>query len=73
MFFDWDLFQLLFLFWIETGIMGFVSILKMMKLAFMTKNIKDILGVAFVLVPFFLVHFGGFMAVHLFFLRLIFG
>jgi hypothetical protein len=63
-FLGWDLFGLIIVYWLETGIVGFFAIL----------NIALIAGwMALLLVPFFIVHFGGFMAGHLVFLIQLFG
>jgi len=63
-FLGWDLFGLIVVYWLETGIIGFFAIL----------NIALIAGwMALFLVPFFIVHFGGFMAGHLVFLIQLFG
>jgi len=64
LFAGWDLFLLMMLYWMETGIIGFWHLLK--------------LGVeakwfSLFLVPFFTVHFGGFMAGHFLFLWMLFG
>lgn len=59
----WDLGLILMLFWLENGVVGFYSILRLAMIA----------GWAAVgLVPFFIFHFGGFMAGHLLFLLLFF-
>jgi hypothetical protein len=63
-FLGWDLFGLIVVYWLETGIIGFFAIL----------NIALIAGwMALFVVPFFIVHFGGFMAGHLLFLGQLFG
>lgn len=64
MFWGWDLYGLMLLYWLETGIIGFWTILHMAILARW--------GALF-LVPFFTVHFGGFMAGHLLFIWVMFG
>ena len=51
------------LFWAESGIIGFYSLL---RLCYVTGWGAIFLG------PFFLVHFGGFMAVHFFFIYALF-
>src|SRR2546422_292146 len=63
-FWHWDLFVLITLYWLETGIIGFWNILRM---AIMAK------WLSLFLVPFFCVHFGGFMTGHFIFLRALFG
>lgn len=60
----WDLFILMVLYWMETGIIGIFAIVQMAIAARWW---------ALYLVPFFVVHFGGFMAGHLFFLLVMFG
>ncbi|HJT25311.1 MAG TPA: DUF6498-containing protein [bacterium] len=63
-FWNWDLFLLFMLYWMETAIIGFWHILRM---AIEAK------WFSLFLVPFFCAHFGGFMAVHFLFLVLLFG
>ena len=58
-FLDWDLFQILFLYWLECGVIGFYNIFKLIK-------VSGLLSI--LLVPFFIVHYGGFMAGHLIFI-----
>lgn len=64
LFFDWDLFQILFLYWFESGVVGFYSIFKLIK-------ISGIFSIF--LVPFFIIHYGGFMTGHLMFIFAIFA
>ena len=64
LYWDWDLFLLMMLYWSETAIIGFWHIL---RLALETKFF------AIFLVPFFCVHFGGFMTGHFIFLMALFG
>jgi hypothetical protein len=61
---DWDLFLLMMLYWMETGIIGFWAILRM---ALLTRLFALFLG------PVFIVHFGGFMTGHLVFLKALFA
>jgi len=64
LFLGWDLFGLIVVYWMETGVIGLFAIL----------NIALIAGwMALLLVPFFIVHFGGFMAGHMVFLIQLFG
>jgi hypothetical protein len=60
----WDLFSLMLLYWMETGIIGFFAIIQMALQARWH---------ALFLVPFFIVHFGGFMYGHFLFLSAFFG
>jgi len=64
LFWGWDLFLLLMLYWMETGIIGFWHILRMAL---------EARWFALFLVPFFVVHFGGFMVGHFVFLGALFG
>ena len=64
LFWGWDLYSLMILYWMETGVIGFFAILQMALLAG---------WFALFLVPFFIVHFGGFMLGHFLFLTLFFG
>lgn len=60
----WDIFDVFFLFWIETAVIGFYSLCKLIRVA----------GFAsVVLVPFFVVHFGMFMMGHLSFIFALFN
>jgi hypothetical protein len=63
-FLGWDLFNLIMIYWLETGIIGLFAIV----------NLALVAGwQALFLVPFFIVHFGGFMGGHLMFLILMFA
>ena len=59
----WDLGEVMVLFWAESGIIGFYSLLRLCYVAGWT---------AVVLGPFFLAHFGGFMAGHFIFIYALF-
>lgn len=61
---EWTVFQVFFLFWGETAVIGFYNILKI-------KRTSGALG--FFLIPFFILHFGGFMFGHLIFIITLFG
>jgi len=64
LFWGWDLFLLMMVYWAETGIIGFWGLVRLgMASRWM----------AFFYVPFFCVHFGGFMAGHLLFLFTLFA
>ena len=60
-FFGWDVTFIVLLYWIENLIAGFYNILKMMTLRISrtSKNSEKLF-----LIPFFLIHYGGFCAVH---------
>lgn len=64
LYWGWDLYGLMLLYWMETGIIGFFAILQI--------ALTSRWGALF-MVPFFTVHFGGFMAGHLLFVTLLFG
>lgn len=66
LFFDWNLFQILFLYWLESGVIGFYNILKLIK-------VSDIDAPRLFIVPFFIIHYGGFMSGHLWFLLIFFA
>ncbi len=63
--FDWDVRFIVLLYWIENLIAGFYNILKMAILKM--DQAADNLGKLFI-IPFFCIHYGGFCAVHGFFL-----
>lgn len=62
-YFGWDIFTLILLYWVETAIIGLFTIVKMIYTGRF---------LALFLVPFFCVHFGLFMFVHLTFLQSLF-
>jgi hypothetical protein len=68
--FGWDAFSIVLLYWAENLIIGFYNILKM-TVAFITNPLRN-LGKIF-LIPFFVIHYGGFVAVHGMFIFLLFG
>ncbi len=64
LFFDWSLFTIMFVFWMESAVIGFFNILKLVIVA----NILSI-----IMVPFFVVHYGAFMSGHLVFIFALFS
>ena len=64
LFFDWSLFTIMFCFWLESAVIGFYNILKLVLVA----NILSI-----IMVPFFVVHYGAFMSGHLVFIFALFS
>lgn len=67
LFFNFDLAQILLLYWAESGIIGFYTLFKIIVLVKKTNSFTPRLaGLAFI--PVFIVHFGIFMIVHLFIL-----
>ena len=101
LFAGWDTFSIVFLYWLETAVIGALTILRMLTASGGTESImraiaesgrvdladkKELLdqaakkmgnvmggGAKFFLVPFFCVHFGIFMAVHLVFITVLLG
>ncbi|MFH1370498.1 MAG: DUF6498-containing protein [Planctomycetota bacterium] len=68
--FGWDAFYIVLLYWAENLIIGFYNIL---KIAFAKVEHPILhLGKLF-MIPFFIIHYGGFVAVHGIFVFLIFG
>jgi hypothetical protein len=63
-FMGWDVFDLLFLYWMESSIIGFYSALKAVVSSY---------GLAILLLPFFFLHFGLFMCGHVTLLFHLFG
>jgi hypothetical protein len=70
LFLRWDAFDIVLLYWAENLVIGFYNIL---KIAFVRVNRPvDNLG-KLLSIPFFIVHFGGFCAVHGLFIFFLFG
>ncbi len=65
LFLNWDLFTILILYWCESAVIGIFNILKMIFAKSDDKRLK------FILIPFFAVHYGIFMFVHLMFILVI--
>jgi hypothetical protein len=68
--FGWDAFYIVLLYWAENLIIGFYNILKI-AFAKVEPPIAN-LGKLF-LIPFFVIHYGGFVAIHGIFVFLLFG
>lgn len=70
LFLKWDAFYIVLLYWAENLVIGFYNILKIafVKVAQPIEN----LGKLF-MIPFFMIHYGGFTAIHGFFVLAIFG
>lgn len=81
MFLNWDLFILLFIYWLETAVIGIVNIFKMAlahpihsdEFKNMSYEIYVVHAIKLFLIPFFCVHFGGFMAGHFVFISTFYG
>ncbi|MCD4760621.1 DUF6498-containing protein [bacterium] len=65
LFFTWDIFTVMILYWLESAVIGFFNILKMQKVSQQPKELT--------FVPFFIVHYSIFMIGHLFFIVKIFS
>jgi len=76
-FFDWSLYQILLMYWLENIAIGFYTILKIAKArgGFMFAPGCGQTGNLFKLfiIPFFIIHFGGFTVGHGIFIYAIFG
>ena len=70
LFMGWDVFPIMFLFWSENVIIGFYNVLRM--IACQPKEKGSWLAKLF-LIPFFIIHYGGFTAGHGFFVITLFG
>lgn len=66
LFFNWSVFEIIFIYWCESGIIGFFNLLKIM---IKTRPIF----LAIFLCIFFTIHFGGFMFGHLMFIFILFA
>jgi hypothetical protein len=69
LFLDWDAFTIVLLYWMENVVVGFYNILKMVFAA--APHPLAHLGKLF-LIPFFMIHYGGFTAIHGFFVLALF-
>jgi hypothetical protein len=67
--FGWSAFLLLFLYWAENVVIGVFNAIKMLATG-VAMGIGGVMGCLFV-VPFFLIHYGGFCAGHLFFVMMV--
>ena len=70
-FFGWSVFDVFFLYWLESAILGFFGILKMIVIGMHLGGVWK--SSLFFSVPFFLVHYGGFMLGHLIFIIILFN
>lgn len=69
-FFGWDVFVVVFLFWLENVVVGFFNLLRMLWVERGAERFP--LAKLFVM-PFFLVHYGMFTAIHGVFVLVLFG
>jgi len=70
LFFKWDAFGIVLLYWSENVAVGFYNVLKIALMK--VKEPKEHLGKLF-MIPFFMVHFGGFTGIHGVFVLTMFG
>lgn len=70
LFFGWDVFVVVFLFWLENVVVGFFNLLRMLWVERGAERFP--LAKLFVM-PFFLVHYGMFTAIHGVFVLVLFG
>jgi len=70
LFLDWDAFAMVLLYWAENVILGFYNIVKMILVK--SPHPAGHLGKLF-MIPFFLIHYGGFTAGHGLFVMVLFG
>ncbi len=66
----WDVFPLIFLYWVENVIVGVFNVFRMLSTP--PYDLKTWIGKAFI-VPFFCVHYGMFTGVHGIFVMVLFG
>ena len=69
-FFKWDAFGIVLLYWSENVVVGFYNILKIALVK--VEEPKEHLGKLF-MIPFFMIHFGGFTGIHGIFVLTMFG
>lgn len=78
--FDWSLFSIVFLYWIENGIVGFFNVLKIAwarkpvtSEGRFTINGRPVKGSKAFIIPFFMFHYGMFWTIHGVFVIVFFG
>jgi hypothetical protein len=82
-FFGWNTGEILLLYWSESAIIGFYTVAKMVVAKLPPKQVKLYAGsenasmaanaLKFFYIPFFIVHYGGFMLGHLVFIMVLFA
>lgn len=80
LFYGWSIPTILFLYWVESGVIGFFNIFKMLLAQGSDSEIVRLKDAAFfekygkyVMIPFFMIHYSGFMLGHWAFIYGIFG
>ena len=66
----WDVFVVVFLFWLENVVVGFFNLLRML---WVERGAEQFPLAKLVVMPFFLVHYGMFTAIHGIFVLVLFG
>jgi len=69
-FLDWDVFVIVFLFWLENVVVGFFNLLRML---WVERGAEPFPLAKLFVMPFFLVHYGMFTAIHGVFVLVLFG
>lgn len=73
-FLDWDVFQTVFLYWLESAVVGlFTMVLLYVKPISPEDRAGVPINAKIILIPFFFLHFGGFMVAHLFLIMFFLG
>lgn len=70
LFFEWNVFVVVFLFWLENVIVGVFNVLRML---WVERGAETVPAAKFVSIPFFIVHYGMFTAGHGVFVFALFG
>jgi hypothetical protein len=70
LFFGWDVFVVVFLFWLENVVVGFFNVLRML---WVERGAEQAPLAKFFVMPFFVVHYGMFTAIHGVFVLVLFG
>jgi hypothetical protein len=68
--FGWDVFAVVFLFWLENVVVGFFNVLRML---WVERGAERMPAAKFAIIPFFVVHYGLFTGVHGVFVFALFG
>lgn len=69
-FFGWDVFVVVFLFWLENVVVGLFTLLRML---WVERGAEQVPLAKFFAMPFFVVHYGMFTAIHGLFVLVLFG
>lgn len=73
-FFGWSVFETVVLYWLESAVIGLYTVILFLLMPILPADRKGTpFNAKLFLIPFFIVHYGGFMAGHLFFITLFLG